>query len=332
MWAQHWIHHLERDEGHPHWRHWLALLERHRTLVRFDWRGCGLSDRDASDCSFGKLVEDFEAVIEASRVDRFALFGMAGAGGAVAMSYAARHPERVSRLLLHNCHTRGRLAGDVPAERAEEAEARLKVILLGWPNETPAYGRFFTALHIPDASVEDMKSYNELLRDTTSARSAMSLLRTFWAADVSQIVPRVRCPTLVTHVRGDSVIPFEEGRKVASAIPGARFLPLESRNHMLVERESAWQELARAIEEFLGADAAAGAVFAGLTGREREVLELLAQGLPNKKIAARLGIRERTARNHASAIFSKISVRSRAEAIVRAREAGLGREAAKDED
>lgn len=325
VWAQHWIHHLEWDEQHPVWRHWLARLGACHRLVRFDWRGCGLSDREVRDFSFERLLEDFEAVIAAAGVERFDLFGMAGAGGALAMSFAARHPERVSRLLLHNCHTRGRLARDVTAQGAQEADARLKVIVLGWPNDTPAYGQFFTALHIPDGGADHIRAYNELLRKTTSAHSAAALLGTFWRADVSQLVARVRCPTLVSHVRGDCVIPFEEGRKVAAAIPGARFVPLESRNHLLLESEPAWGQLVQVVREFLPAGDLSAAAFAGLTVRERQVLELLAQGLPNKKIGARLGIQERTARNHLSAIFSKISVRSRAEAIVRAREAGLGR-------
>lgn len=328
VWAQHWIHHLEWDEQHPLWRHWLELLARRHTVVRFDWRGCGLSDREVSDFSFQRLAEDFEAVVGATRLQRFGLFGMSGAGGAVAMGFAARHPESVSRLLLYNAHTRGRLAGAVSRERAEEAEARLRVIVLGWRSETPAYGQFFTALHIPDAAPDYIASYNDLLRKTTSSQSAMALLRTFWSADVSELVPRVLCPTVVAHVRGDSVIPFEEGRKIASAIAGARFLPLESRNHLLLESEPAWTAFAGTIEEFLSVDGAAGPLaFSELTAREREVLELLAQGLPNKTIGARLGIQERTARNHLSAVFSKIRVRSRAEAIVRAREAGLGRRA-----
>lgn len=325
VWAQHWVHHLECDESHPAWRHWVGLMQRHHTLVRFDWRGCGLSDRQGCEFSFARLVEDFEAVMAATGFSRVRLFGMAGAGGALAMTYAARHPERVSRLLLHNCHTRGRLAGEVSAERMQEAQARLKVIVLGWPGDNPAYAQFFTALHIPDASAEQIRAYNELLRKTASAQSALGLMSAFWKVDVAGILPQVRCPTLVSHVRGDSVIPFEEGRAIASSVAGARFLPLESRNHLLQESEPAWAVFAEAVEAFFRQDEREAAPFSELTVREREVLELLAQGLPNKKIGARLGIRERTARNHLSAIFSKISVHSRAEAIVRAREAGLGR-------
>ena len=319
LWAQHWVHHLEHDAAHPVWKHWIEFLQARNTLVRFDWRGCGLSDREPRDFGFERLAEDFEAVAAAAGAGPLALFGMAGAGGAVAMRYAARHPARVTRLVLHNCHRRGRLAGKVGADEVEEAEARLKVIELGWRKDTPAYEQFFTALHVPDAPAAHMRSYEELLRKSASARGAVSLLRTFWRADVSAIVPQVACPALVSHVRGDCVIPFEEGRSVAAAIRGALFVPLESRNHLLLESEPAWSELTGAITRFLAADAQPAAPMEDLTGREREVLELLAQGLPNKAIGARLGISEATARNHVSAILAKMGVRSRAEAIVRAR-------------
>jgi DNA-binding NarL/FixJ family response regulator len=319
IWAQHWVHHLEHDAAHPVWKHWFDFLQARNTVVRFDWRGCGLSDRAPRDIGVEPLAEDLEAVAAAVGAGPRGILGLAGAGGAVALRYAARHPERAARLVLHNCHRRGRLAGEVSADELMEAEARLKVIELGWRKDTPAYEQFFTALHMPDAPAAHMRSYEDLLRKTASVRSAVALLRTFWRADVSAILPQVACPALVSHVRGDCVIPFEEGRSVAAAIPGARFLPLESRNHLLRADEPAWTELANAMERFLGADAQPAARMDELTAREREVLELLAQGLQNKTIGARLGISEATARNHVSAILAKLGVRSRAEAIVRAR-------------
>src|SRR6185437_4306557 len=225
VWVQHWVHHLERDCASPIWEPWIALLSRHRTLIRFDWRGCGLSDRDGVAFTFDNLAADLEAVVRAAALDRFALYGMSGAGAGVAMRFAVRHPERVTLLVLQEAHTHGRLAGNPPPERVIEAQARLKVIELGWSNETPAYGQFFTALHVPDASAATARAYDDLLRQVTSPQNGVRLLKTFWEADVSQIVPQVRCPTLVVHSRHDSVIPFDEGRKVAALIAGARFAP-----------------------------------------------------------------------------------------------------------
>jgi len=326
VWVQHWVHHLELDGESPIWRPWLAMLSRHHTLIRFDWRGCGLSDRD--DVAFGleHYVADLEAVAAATAVEQFALFGMAGAGAGVAMSFAVRRPERVARLVVQEAHTRGRLAGAPSADRVSEAQARLKVIELGWPNETPAYGQFFTALHIPDARAADVQAYNDLLRRVTSPENGVRLLKSFWETDVSGIVPQVRCPTLVVHSRGDSVIPFDEGRKVATLIPDARFVPLESRNHLLLASEPAWSQFEAILDQFLAGSAqrSNASILNDLTRREREVFEVLARGFDNREIAARLKISAKTVRNHVSTIFSKLGVTSRAQAVVLARDAGLG--------
>jgi pimeloyl-ACP methyl ester carboxylesterase len=326
VWVQHWVHHLERDCASPIWEPWIALLSRHRTLIRFDWRGCGLSDRDGVAFTFANLAADLEAVVRAAAIDRFVLYGMSGAGAGVAMSFAVKHPEHVTRLVLQEAHTHGRLAGNPSPERVIEAQARLKVIELGWPNDTPAYGQFFTALHVPDASAGTARAYDELLRQVTSPQNGVRLLKTFWEADVSQIVPQVRCPTLVLHSRHDSVIPFDEGRKVAALIAGARFVPLDSRNHLLLPSEPAWPQFTTVLDEFLGGSAEASALFFydELTPREREILDVLARGFDNGQIAARLKISEKTIRNHVSTIFSKLGVTSRAQAVALARDAGLG--------
>lgn len=333
LWIGHWVRHLKFDWDSPVWRPWLSLLTRHHCVIRYDWRGCGLSDREEIEFSFDKHADDLQAVIDAAGVERFVLFGWAG-GGAIALSYAVQHPEQVSHLVLYGCQTRGRLARGMTSQQVEEAEARLKVIEVGWPNETPAYGQFFTALHMPDASAEYFRSYNDLLRLTTSPANAIALLRTYWLADVLEIVPRVQSPTLVLHARQDAVIPFEEGRLIAGLIPGARFVPLESRNHVLLNTEPAWQQLVEAFDDFLPPLPARPAGAPGfpldeLTAREHQVLELVAQGLDNTTIGERLHISERTARNHVSTILGKLGVNTRARAIVRAREAGFGQEKAR---
>lgn len=329
VWIGHWVRHLELDWDSPVWRPWLSLLTRHHTLIRYDFRGCGLSDREGVEFSLPKLIEDFEAVIDATSRREVAFFGMA-AGAAIGMTYAATHPERVSHLVVYGSQIRGRLARSETPEQIGEAETRLKVIELGWPNDTPAFGQFFTSLHIPDATAEQLQSFNGLVRRTTSPANAIALLRCLFHMDLREIVPRVRCPTLVLHARGDSIIPFEQGRSAAGLIPGARFVPLESRNHVLLNTEPAWQQFVEALDEFLPAPAKpAGTgdpLLDGLTVREHQVLELVAQGLDNTTIGKRLHISERTARNHVSAILAKLGINTRAQAIVRAREAGFGRE------
>jgi len=212
----------------------------------------------------------------------------------------------------------------------EEAQARLKVMELGWPNDTPAYGQFFTSLHMPDASAEQFQSFNDLVRRTTSPANAVALMQALFRMDVREIVPKVRCPTLVLHSRRDSIIRFEQGRLVAGLIPGARFVPLDSRNHVLLDTEPAWQQFVEALDDFLPAAPARPAGLGGtpldqLTTREHEVLELVAQGLDNDAIGKQLHISKRTARNHVSLILSKLGVKDRAQAIVQARDAGFGR-------
>jgi pimeloyl-ACP methyl ester carboxylesterase/DNA-binding CsgD family transcriptional regulator len=317
------------DWESPIWRPWLSLLTRRHTLIRYDYRGCGLSDQQSVEFSLEKHIEDLEAVVQAAGLDSFALFAQAG-GGAVAMTYAARNPQRTNFLVLYGCQARGRSVRGMPLEAAKESDALLALIKFGWRNEGPAYGQFFATLHMPAASADQIHSFSNLLRLTTSPTNALEILRAFFAADVLEIVPKIQVATLVLHAREDPIIPFNEGRMVASLIPNAQFVPLESQNHILQETEPAWQSLIDAVDRFISVPHAeqcglADPLLDDLTAREHQVLELIAQGLDNRTIGSRLSISERTARNHASTIFSKLGVNTRAQAIVCAREAGFGK-------
>lgn len=331
VWLGQFVRHIELDWDSPVWRPWLSFLSRRHTLVRYDFRGCGLSDRDGVEFSHQRHVEDLEAVMDAAGLRRCILFGMAG-GGAKAASYAVRHPERVSHLVLYGSPTCARLADHPTPKQLEEAETRLRAIELGWPNALPAYGHFYASLLVPDGGPEVFQSFNELLRRATSATQMIALLRGYWRVDVRDVLPKIACPALVMHARDDSTIPFEQGRRAAALIPGARFVPLETRNHILVENEPAWQQFTGALDEFLPQEEtapvrSASTLLGNLTRRENEVLEFLAQGMDNDSIAHRLGISEKTVRNQVSIIFSKLGVNSRVQAVVRARDAGFGRNA-----
>jgi len=318
--------HLQFDYEGPIWKPWLSWLTGRHRVVRYDWRGCGLSDREEVRFSSKQHLEDLQAVVAAAKLERFTLLAMSSESG-VAIAYAVQHAAHVARLVLYGPHLRGRLLRSTTPEQLEEVETRLRVLRLGWPNDTPAYGQFFASLHIPGGSREQIDSFNSLLQKSTSLEDASKLLRCFWEEDLRDLAPQVQCPTLVVHARGSTLIPFDEGRALAALIPDARLLPLESRNHIILPSEPAWQELVAALESFCGSSSGTGKhqqLLDELTARERDVLELVAQGLPNRDIAGKLRITDKTVRNHLSAIFCKLGIARRAEAIVLARDAGFG--------
>jgi len=324
VWTGHWVRHLEIDWNSPVWRPWRTVLMKGRTLIRYDWRGFGLSDRTGVKFSLEKHVEDLEAVVGAAMLKQFVLFAASG-GGMPAVIYTVRHPEQIDRLVLYGGSSRGRIARGESTEQAAERQTLLKMIEVGWSNAFPAYDQFFARLHISDASADQLRSYYELLRQTASPDNVVALLQAYFESDALDAVPRIRCPTLVMHARQDPMISFDEGRQIASLIPRARFVPLESRNHILLDTEPAWRQFVGALDDFLPAVAHPIVMLDELTAREREILELVAQGSNNTSIAGRLKISEKTVRNHVSLIFGKLGVNSRAEAVARARDAGLGR-------
>ncbi len=249
-----WLSHLEFDWNSPVWRHWLRELSRDHTLVRYDERGCGLSDRTVDTFSLDAWVRDLEAVVDALALERFPLLGISQ-GGPIAIAYAARHPERVSRLVLYGSYSRGRAHRDPTDRERIEREMMIRMIEVGWGRDHAAFRQVFTSLFIPDATPEQAEWFNELQRVSTAPETASLMVRTFDGLDVRELAPRLRIPTLVLHGMGDLRVPFDEGRLLASLIPGARFVPLESRNHILLEREPAWGRFLREVRHFLGVSA-----------------------------------------------------------------------------
>ncbi len=324
-----WLSHLEHDWESPVWQHQLqALSERYR-LVRYDERGCGLSDWQVPELTFASWLRDLETVVDTLGAQRFALLGVSQ-GASIAIAYAVAHPERVTHLVLQGGYARGRLVRSNTPQQAEEAEMMCRLAEIGWGKSDPSFRQFFTTQFIPGGTPAQHDWFNELERISTSPANAANFMRAFNTIDVTALLSRVRCPTLVLHNTRDVRVPFEEGRLIATNIPGAQFMPIDSGNHLLLENEPGWSRALAAIEAFLPRTSASGADarVAGLSPRLLGLLDLMAQGRDNSQIAAVLGLSEKTVRNHITQLFDKLEVATRAQAIVMARENGLGRSTA----
>ena len=320
----HWMTHLEWDWQMPVWAPWIHGLSERFHLVRYDSRGCGLSAADPAPVTLERLVDDLSAVIDAAGQAPVALLGLSQ-GGAAGIVYAARHPERVSHLVLCDAFARVALVRQPQQKALIDAMARL--VEDGWGQDNAAFRQLFTTQFFPGATPEQARAFNDMQRLSCSPAQAAGIVRGVAVIDASPHLAGVRCPTLVMHCRGDARIPFEEGRYLAANIPGARFEILDSANHVPLHGEPAYDRAMALISQFLpAAGAPAGpAAFGRLSAREQEIVELLARGLDNAQIAARLGLADKTVRNNVSAVFVKLQVESRAQAIVRAREAGYGK-------
>ncbi|WP_084099502.1 alpha/beta fold hydrolase [Demequina sp. NBRC 110051] len=249
--AANWITHLDLEWDSPVWAHWNRGMAWGRRLVRYDERGCGMSDWNPPSNTFEDWVADLEAVVEAAGVDTFPLLGISQ-GAAVAIAYAARHPERVERLVLSGGYARGRV---VRAEdEAQRAAAALDVDLarVGWEQQDSSFMRVFASQFVPGGTLEDWDAFTEFQRSTTSAANAVNFLEEFAHIDVVDEASRVACPTLILHSRDDVRVPVSQARELATLIPDASLVLLESANHLLGADEPAWQEFLGHLDAFLG--------------------------------------------------------------------------------
>jgi DNA-binding winged helix-turn-helix (wHTH) protein/pimeloyl-ACP methyl ester carboxylesterase len=251
-----WLSHLDYDRETVVWRHWLTELSRRHRLIRYDERGCGLSDWDVPDFSFEAWVNDLETVVDAAGLDRFPLLGISQ-GGPVAVTYAVRHPERVSHLILLGAFARGRSRRVTTREERQLEEARFEIVRLGWGRPDPTYRQIFVARFLPEGTQEEWREFDELQRRSTSPENAWRFVREFANIDITDIAPHVSVPTLVACARNEPDNVFEQSRELASLIPGSALLPLDSCNHLLPERDPAWPRFLAALEAFLAEDTAA---------------------------------------------------------------------------
>ena len=245
-----WMTHLEYDLESPIWRHLWTELAREHTLVRYDARGNGLSDWDVEELSFDNFVTDLETVADAANIDRFALLGISQ-GCAASIAYAVRHPERVSHLVLYGGFAQGAEHRPQTESQKEGAAAMLTLMRLGWGQDNPAFRQMFTSQFAPEATKEQMDWFNELQKMATSPENAVRYMNAVAKVDVAHLLPQVQTPTLVLHARDDARVSFDLGRRMAAGIPGARFIPLQSKNHLFLEDEPAFKRFLEEVRLFL---------------------------------------------------------------------------------
>ena len=250
--ASNWLSHLEYEWESPFWRHWLRFFGERFRFVRHDERGCGMTDWEVADLSFARRVEDFEQLVAAAAPrEPFALLGISQ-GASVVVDYAVRHPDRVSHVVIYGGYARGWKHREELDRR--EYQALVELLRVGWGKDHPAFVQAFTMRFAPEATHEQIEWFNELCRRSTSPEMAAKLLESRGDIDITRLLPQISVPTLVLHSRGDAVTPLAEGRRIAAEIPGARFVELESRNHILLEHEPAWQRFRQVVAEFTGCE------------------------------------------------------------------------------
>ncbi|MCA1748070.1 MAG: alpha/beta fold hydrolase [Parasphingopyxis sp.] len=248
--AANWLNHLELDWTSPLWGHLLAGLSQAHSLVRYDERGNGLSDWDVEELSFDSFLDDLETVVETVGLGKFPLIGLSQ-GCAVSICYAARHPERVSRLVLIGGYSCGWRHFASPEEAAQR-EAVITLAQHGWGQDNPVYRQLFSQTFFPQATAEELDWFNDFQRRTACPENAVRFLRTFADIDVRSELPKVKCPTLVVHSRNDQRVPIEQAIELAATIPGASLVTLDSDSHVPLGREPASKRLIEAVGSFLG--------------------------------------------------------------------------------
>jgi DNA-binding winged helix-turn-helix (wHTH) protein/pimeloyl-ACP methyl ester carboxylesterase len=249
--AANWLSHLDFDHESTVWRHWLVELSRRFRLVRYDERGCGLSDWETPEFSFEAWVRDLETVVDAVGLDRFPLLGISQ-GGPVALAYAARHPERVSRLVLFGTFAQGRRRRARTPQELELAETRIKLAGLSWGQPDPTYRQLFVSRFLPEGTQAEWREFDELQRKSTSPENAARFQRVFADIDVTDIAPKVTAPTLIAGSRREPDRMFEQSRLLASLVPDCRLVALDSANHLLPERDPAWRHFLSELDTFMG--------------------------------------------------------------------------------
>jgi pimeloyl-ACP methyl ester carboxylesterase len=245
----HWLTHLEYDLKSPVGRPLVLGLSRRHSFVRFDARGEGMSQRDVAEISFERWVSDLETVVDTLALATFALLGLSQ-GVPVAIAYTVRHPERVSHLILYGGFVRG------PNHQGDNGKHLLELsrtmVRDGWGSDHETYRQWFTSQFIPRGTAEHAHWFNELERVSATPEMAEKHLLAVADINVTDLLPKVRAPTLVLHCRGDVRMPFSNSEEIAASIPGAKFVPLEGKNHIFLADDPAARGFFDAVAAFLG--------------------------------------------------------------------------------
>ena len=303
----HWFSHLELEWDSPVRRHWIAALSAGNTVIRYDLRGSGLSDRGVVAQSLELWLDDLAAVLDAAGVDRCALLGVCQAGP-IAVAFAARRPERVRALVLYGTYAR---CGPLGTRQADELGV-IDAMVRPEKDLPSALREVFARLLMPDAAAQVVSAFVTLQQASAAPADMARINAAHAAVDVTAQATRVATPALVLHLREDVFVPFEQGRILAALIPGSRFVPLPGRNHVLLHDDPAWSRLSAEVSEFLGIRHRPAADDVSLTGRQREIIDLVAQGRGNDEIAQRLHLSVRTVERHLSNIYARLGVNGRA--------------------
>jgi pimeloyl-ACP methyl ester carboxylesterase/DNA-binding CsgD family transcriptional regulator len=328
-----WLTHVQHDWESPIWAHWLRLMSARHTLVRYDPRGCGLSQSDVDNITFEDWVDDLEAVVDELGLETFPLFGMSQ-GAAVAVEYSIRHPQRVSQLILYAPFVTGWRGVD--SEGARLWSTLEQLVLAGWGDANMAFPAMFAHLFLPESPLETRNWYAELQRKSASREVAGRFMKVLSEMHVFSHLKRVTRPALVIQLAREQVIDPQTVVGIAGEIRGSEFVSIDSSNHILLENEPGWEQFKSVFTRRVAGRAAVAApvgipraavgnvhALEQLSKREREILGQISRGLSNQQIADGLFISEKTVRNHITSIFDKLGVSSRAQAIVLARESGF---------
>ncbi|HYF18996.1 MAG TPA: alpha/beta fold hydrolase [Ramlibacter sp.] len=314
-----WFTHIERDPTSLLNRPWIEALSANHTYVTYDMRGTGLSSRRVDNLSLDAWVSDLATVIDAIGAERVPVLGISQ-GAAIAVAYAARHPERVSALILLGGFASAYFSGHHADPKVrEEGEMLIKLVRMGWGSGAPAYRRVFVSKFLPGASHEMQDEFDEYSNLSCDPETAARALEAQYHFNVREEAKRVSCPALVMHVQGDQVVYFDQGRRLASLIPGARFVPLPGNNHVPLETDPCWPHAIQEIRAFLGTQGETPR----LTARQQQVLRLVADGRTDKQIARQLSLSPRTVEMHVAGALKALGCASRAEAVRKAAEGGL---------